>query len=292
MIVRRSIDELILRLRLEPTVYDVIVEGPSDRALLEWYLRRSGCSRNIRVYPIDEIQVDGGSPDGGHVPGNRERILSLGRSVIERADPGSPLILVVDRDLDVLLDLTPSNPYLLMTDHAGLEGLYFDESVLERFLSLYVRRRVVEPAVLLSALQGPLTEVFLVRCADKVLNLNLGALSPGRCCSVGDAALLYFDREDYITRYLMRGASDRRAELEKTIAVLRRTLDERTTNPPPIHGRDFVGLLCHVLRPYVANSSTLLREDVVHRALMLCLDDRMLRVTPFFSQLLSKLGCR
>jgi hypothetical protein len=284
---RRSIAELLVRLRLEPSVFDVVVEGPSDLALLDWFLRQVGCAANTRVFTVDEIEVGAECFRPETDPGNRDRVIRLSQIVHERADTPAPLLCVADRDLDLLLNAAPENEYLLLTDHAGMESLYFDEEVLDRFLSLYVRRRVVEPEALLAAMGPALYEVFLIRCADRVLDLGLGALSPERCCVVGDAALVTFDRDDYVTRYLMRGAIGRRDEFEAVVSSLRARGDQRGVM---FHGKDFVGLLCHVLRTLVGNPA-LARPDVVQRALTLCLDATRLRTTPFFSALLKRLRC-
>lgn len=279
--VRRSVQEVITRLELEPSVWDIYVEGPSDAALVDWVLRRSGRAR-YKVFPVEDIDLPSGLDEG---TGARSRVIGLADLLADHfGTRGAPAVCLADRDLDVLSGPPSSaHRFLVLTDHSSLDVYYFNPEVIDRFLSLFVRRRVAEPSAILSALRPVLEEVFLVRAADHHLGLGCGALSPGRCCEFGTSGLVVFDRDDYITRYLGRaGLLIRREEFERAVEALRGRTDQIL-----VHGHDFVELLCATLRPFVPEKRVVLPE-IARRALMTCLDDTSLATTGCFRQLLER----
>ncbi len=281
--VRRSVGEVITRLELEPTVWDIYVEGPSDAALVDWVLRRSGRGQ-YKVFPIDDIELPSASSD--EQPGARDRVIRLAELLAEHFGVRiAPVICLADRDLDVLSGRpAPDIHVLLLTDHSSLDVHYFDPRVIDRFLTLFVRRRVAEPVAILSALRPVLEEVFLVRAADRHLGLRCGALSPDRCCEFGTAGLVVFNRDDYITRYLGRaGLLARRQEFEQAIEDFRGCTDETL-----VHAHDFVEMLCATLRPFV-NEKRVVIPEVATRALMTCLDEASLATTDCFRHILERI---
>lgn len=280
--VRRSVDEIITRLTLEPSVWDIFVEGPSDAALVDWILRRHE-RRGYKVFPVADVSIPSAEmPEEG---GERERVIKLADLIAQHfGSGGAPAICLADRDLDVLSSAFLTNRYLVFTDHSSMDVYYFDVNVIERFLSLFVRRRVAEPETILQNLRPVLEEVFLIRAADRRLGLSCGSLSPDRCCEFGSAGLVAFDRDDYVERYLNRnGSLSRLEEFEQTVNSLRSSTDQLL-----VHGGDFVRLLCAALRPYVANKRVV-DPSVAARALMTCVDDEALASSGCFRTILDRL---
>ena len=54
---KRTLQELAAIHRREPTCRDVIVEGPSDRSLIDWFLSESRVN-GATVYDIGSFEVD------------------------------------------------------------------------------------------------------------------------------------------------------------------------------------------------------------------------------------------
>lgn len=54
---RKEIDEIITKYEFEPTLdKEIYVEGSSDKALIEWFLKRAGL-RNITVLEISTVNI-------------------------------------------------------------------------------------------------------------------------------------------------------------------------------------------------------------------------------------------
>jgi hypothetical protein len=285
--VRRTVQELITRLELEPYEFDVYVEGPSDAALIDWVLRRASRTR-YKVFPVDDIDLPSSLFPSDVDPGARDRVVLLSSIVANHfVSRPAPVLCIADRDLDVIFEHnTSSNEFLVFTDDSSFDVLYFDPDVLDRFMSLFVRRRVAEPAAILAALEPVLEYVFLTRAADRALGLSCGALSPARCCNFGGGALIEFDRSDYLDRYLGKSSSlSRRGEVE---AMIRQLTPTQYPLRRLIHGHDFVDLLCAILRPYVADKRTVV-PAIAARALMTCVDEQVLSRSGCFSRIVGRI---
>jgi hypothetical protein len=54
---RRTIEELIARYELEPTLRDIYVEGYTDALFFRWFLQKSNATNAI-VYEIDCVEIE------------------------------------------------------------------------------------------------------------------------------------------------------------------------------------------------------------------------------------------
>lgn len=284
---RREVAELITRLQFEPGDVDVFVEGPTDCVLIDWYLRQHD-RRGYKVFPIEDIHLpDSDLPRGSPQSGNRDRVIGLSDLLAAHFEARpAPVVCLADQDLDVVLGPAPANDFLIFTDGTSLESLFFHAEVLDRFLSLFIRRRIMEPTQLIDALAPVLEEVFFVRAADRTLQLGAGSLPPSRCCAAGAPGLLEFDRDDYLQRYLGRVAAiSRLDEVRQEIQRLRQTSSEGRVRL--MHGDDFLDLLCWTLRPFVRDRR-LVQPPVAHRALMASLEVSHLDTLTMFQSLLCR----
>jgi hypothetical protein len=285
---RRTVEELFLRLRLEPHVFDVVVEGSEDQSLINWFLEAVAEQLpDVRVYTVDDLWVPSNVFPVWVDPGARDRVIRISELIASEFASRAPIVLVADRDLQALLPGVVETEYLLLTDGVDLEALFFDEGLLDRLQALFLQRRLGDSSAILTALGPILTELFLMRAADHVLGLNLGLFEPSRCCRVGGDPLVEFDRNQYLDRLLIsRGAAHQRDDMEAQIASLRSTA---ALEPAVLaHGKDFVALLSFTLRRMGADNA-LVQPHVLRRGLMTCLDIRQLAGLPFFERLLARL---
>lgn len=282
---RREVGEILTRLEHEHDDFDIYVEGPSDAALINWYLREHGRRRH-KIFQIDDVALpDHIIPRGVPTSGNRDRVVGLADLISDHFPDGhASAVCLADRDLDVVLgDLDPVR-FLLQTDGTSLETLFFDVDVMERFLCLFIRRRVAEPVQLLHAMEPVLEDIFLVRAADRSLGLHAGALSFAKSCTVGAPDLVEIDLDHYLRSYLSRiGEGFRLDEFRDEMERLRGVAGKRGVRL--IHGHDFVDLLCWTLRPYV-NDQRLVQPLIAHRALMTSLRLDEVDRLPMFGKLL------
>jgi hypothetical protein len=263
---RRKVEELFARLQYEPTEFDVVVEGHADKAVVDWYLKQIGVDW-VAVYPASEFSIDTGDLPGGE----RTRVLSLAQAVDgEFPNGAAPILFVIDKDLDLILDISIANQYVTSFDGPSLEILFNNEKLIERFLNLYLQQPVASGKELLAAIEPVGRFLYLLRAADQHLHLNCGAMSFENTCTTNSSVLLACDREEHLRRYLMR--SGKLSQLETLKEVLS-SLDSRAQELGGwlVHGHDFVELLCFILRPYI-NDKRLIVPDVCHRALTACLD--------------------
>lgn len=241
---KRTLAEIVAKRRLEPETCDVFVEGFRDARLVRWVL--VDLAAKLAVYPIERIDV----PEAevvrlGFERNNRGRVMTLARSL---ADSGVDrrAACIVDVDLDIFVGSPIAGPLLLQTDYASSDCYLFDPRVIEKAQALALAALPDDPPEVLAKLAQVLVEVFLVRAADRVLDLNLGALDFTRVCEIAGTQI-EFDRLEYVRRYLNRGGLlGRLQEFEDLVAQLRTRMpvDPRHT----IHGRDFLDLLCWYLR--------------------------------------------
>jgi hypothetical protein len=267
---RRTIDELLVRYELEPTLMDLYVEGPTDHALFGWYVRRSRLE-GVAVYSIDTIEVPSSEVRTRGLENNaRGRTIALSSIFQDHFGAERPKIgCIVDADMNHFLGIPTSNDFLEYTDFTGLEMYLYDAKILSKFLDLYVRSSTVPSKEIFEAITPVLQELFLIRLCNEMLQLGLPYLSFERCCTVRGLKLS-FDREDYITRYLSKGqALQERERFTECIEKHRGSLSEEPRKQ--INGHDFLALLSLFLRRHV-NDSALVRPGLFERTLFSCVE--------------------
>jgi hypothetical protein len=120
MNVKRTLEELLLIYETERSLVDVFCEGPSDFLVFNVFVDAID-NKMSAVYAADQIEWPNGVGSHG---GNRSRIVFLSNQLSSQGLNG---ICVVDKDFDVIEDLTPSNSALCKTDYSctpmyGLEA--------------------------------------------------------------------------------------------------------------------------------------------------------------------------
>jgi hypothetical protein len=76
-IYRRTIEEIIVRYELEPSLRDIYVEGLEDKSLIEWFLSQHG-QTNCAIYDVDTIEIPAELLFAENlVDGNRSRVIFL-----------------------------------------------------------------------------------------------------------------------------------------------------------------------------------------------------------------------
>jgi|SRR5882672_1324324 len=104
---RWTLEELLSRYELEPSIRDIYVEGPFDQFFLQWFLQQSGLA-NIVAYPIDSVHLPGAVLDRlGLEHGNRGRVIALAHE-LEATSPRdlrTQVACVVDADFDHFLKI-------------------------------------------------------------------------------------------------------------------------------------------------------------------------------------------
>jgi hypothetical protein len=264
---RRTVSELVVLYRLEPSIVDYYVEGSSDRVFIEYLVRGT----RAKVREIDEIDVPAEAVnelglDGG---GARSRLMALAaRWESEFGSSETPSILcIIDADFDYLLArVGTAQRFLRRTDYSCLEAYWFNELHVAKYLGFAFQGAcTIKASELLEFLTPILKEIFFIRASNFILGLNLTWLDPISCCVNSESAVL-FDRDLFMQRWLNKNASSSEQEvIEEKIRELRSraSVDVRYS----MNGHDLVKLLAWVLRPFARRHRELAREEVVARML-------------------------
>jgi len=91
---RRTIDELVTRYMLEPSLRDIYVEGDFDQDIAERCIRHTGQKDRI-VYHIETVDISRELLEAeGLTNGNKQRLIALAR-LLAKAQTGASLKCLV-----------------------------------------------------------------------------------------------------------------------------------------------------------------------------------------------------
>lgn len=262
---RRSIDDLMLRYELEPSLSDIYVEGDFDRDVLTACVDEQGCSARI-VYTVDSVEVPFEILSKyGLTEGNKQRVIALSRELGERVD--SKCKFLVDRDLDHWFEDLATVPGLVWTRYCSLELYFFNDELLKRFLIASSRSRISDWQLFIKSFCLVLVFMYAARLADKELDLKVSWVAPDKDLRLV-GGLLEFDQESYISKILNK--SQQMKQKERFTAAVNSWFakclveDHRLA----IRGHDFVALLAFVVKNG-KGIPALGTEEAVERALVL-----------------------
>ena len=160
---RRRIEEWAVLYELEPTLRDVFVEGPSDRAFISTVLAHCGLD-SVKVYEIDAVDVPS-ELLGRHGlrDGNRSRVIATAME-LERT---CTLVLtnrvccVADADCEAGRTPEIRASLLLYTDYASMDLYAYSSTTLERYFQQVVLGMPFNADKVLEILEPVLREAAL-----------------------------------------------------------------------------------------------------------------------------------
>ena len=120
--IRRTLDELVSRYKLEPSLCDIYVEGKTDKLFLEWFLNDRGI-KDFAVYDIDTIDLPTEIllNDFQLKDNKRSRVIALALYLQKQMSVvHSHVICIADKDFDWLLDIQYECDCLFFTDYSCL----------------------------------------------------------------------------------------------------------------------------------------------------------------------------
>ncbi len=286
---RWSLSELLRSYTLEPHLQDVFVEGECDVPIVRWFLDQHGC-KDVRVICINRINVPTQEVISRKLnDGNKGRVVALAMILANRFPRMSrPVVCIADSDTDIYLGKLYDCQYLLLTDHTSMEMYLFDETLLDKYLTLYLRHTSMTGRSLLTNIVDALEDLFLYRLSNDVLGLSIKQVSFDKSCRIQHGKVV-FDRSDYLDRWLTAHRRTAcRNQVETAIEELRKK--RHTDRRDQIHGHDFVSLLAWYLKSQRFKHTEHCGGDSVTRELSLCLDSVDLARQPMFSSLLNRAG--
>jgi hypothetical protein len=281
---RRAIDELVALYELEPAIRDVYVEGDLDEALVQWFLLEA----QVPIASVTEIgAVDVPSAlvkSRGLDNNNRGRLTALAE-IMEEQFGGDfvSLTCIVDADFDRILGEENGCRLLLMTDYACMEMYLFDVQHLTKFLHVVIRKFPRTADDVRAAIQQPLTDLFAIRLADRVLRWGIPIVAFEGCCEITQTGVR-LDVAEYVDRCLNAGQrhSDKE-EFEQTRLKYLEKLKGDVRNF--VHGHDLLNLLGWYLRKHKGHK---LSRETVDRSFFACAESASLGKEVMFQRLLDR----
>jgi hypothetical protein len=216
---RRTVQELLAIHKLESTIREIIVEGTTDKDLIERFLEESTSTR-FAVYEISLIEIGAEQILSRNLPdNNRGRVITLAYELESARSNLKSVALVADSDFDLVLGVKHRCNLLLMTDYTCMEMYAFNERVLGKYLEFRVRGFPKTARRLLKEIGEVLRRLFAIKLAHFLLKLNLKKVDWTKSCSISKKGF-NFKQEDYISRYLNknRRARDKKRFVREIIA--------------------------------------------------------------------------
>jgi hypothetical protein len=290
---RRTIEELVLRYQLEPSMRDVFVEGHSDRTILRWFIDAC-CTEgaNVEVYPIDGVDVPAEILNHyGLSTGNRSEVVALCLELEQQLGNDATCVTgVVDGDMAAILPDQCECGLLLKSDYSCVEMYLFSEKCLGKMLKLAFPNAKRSASEVIAQLSPVLRELFLARAANHSLSLGSKWVAFDGFVSVKNG-VVHFRLDDFHRHYLQNaGQWHKRSEFEIKVKEFRSQLsgDFRYA----ANGHDAICVLGHFLRNFCKKAKDADRTQphlLVH--LLTCsVEVADVQEEPLFKNLLKRLS--
>jgi hypothetical protein len=243
---RRTINELVARYELEPSLNDVFVEGVFDKEIFSSAM--SGDNKKCAIYDIGTVDVPNRLLSTYDLTeGNKQRVLALAKELAKISQECS-YICLVDKDLDHWFGKLDATKRLRWTQYCAIELHFFCEDFLRHFLVTTCRLKVSNFDKFLQSLTSVLSYLYAMRLADSKLLLKLKWISFDRSLSrQGD--LIIFSIKDYAKRLLLSNKKGRCQPdfLRETESFYQRLKGDCRDH---IRGHDFTEILVWVIQNF------------------------------------------
>lgn len=268
---RRTISELIMRYRLEPSICDFYVEGDSDFQLFSWFFECFD-RHDIRIYKISSVEICANTLlENNLQSNNRDRLILLARELSRKlADWSGKIGCAVDRDFSIDED-DRANRLIFASDFYSVEVYAFDKNVLRKVLrlGLNLMKNCNNLDEMMIQFQNILNELYAIRLANQRLQWNMKWL-PFDSSIKFDGEVMIFRSSDFIKKYLSKNQRlNQLAEFNDTLVEIKKQCEKGRA---AIRGHDLVDLLVVYSNSGMANLPTALRNrEFAARALMTAL---------------------
>ena len=211
---RWTVNELMTRYELEPSLTDVFVEGQYDKDILTCAYEHSATERRA-LYTSDVLDVEAGLFEKHRLSnGNKQKLIILWRE-LSGVNTSGNVRFIVDRDVDHWVGALETNNGLVWTDFCDMESYFFEENFVKELVQTAGRAKISSWGDYYGSFCETLKMLFSLRIADRSLGLSLSFMDFGRLLTV-KSGKIYFDFETYVERTLNKSnLAARRAETMK-----------------------------------------------------------------------------
>lgn len=264
-----SIEELVVRYTLEPSLQDVFVEGKFDKDVFLSYGKSK--QRSQRFYEIRSVDV---SSDvlarHGLTNGAKQRLIALSLEM-EKRRVSAPAICLVDRDLDHWFGPLQKNSHLRWCAFCSTEAHFFERSLVERLLADGFGAALADFDLFFESLSRVLRFLYVLRLADRDLDWRLRWVRLSKYVSLDNNALS-FSEETYVSALLNTNNKIKNLAQFKTKCIEHDALlngDHRLF----IRGHDFVEVLAICARELGTTSGALATDEAIQKFFVLMARD-------------------
>jgi hypothetical protein len=261
---KRTIEELSARYQLEPELDDVFVEGAFDKDVL------SSCQDKLlqsrAIYEIDTVNVSEKILKAHSLTsGNKQRVIALARELVSLGG-SARLTCLVDRDLDHWFGSPEATSCLRWTLYCSIDLHFFTQEIVSSVVITSGKARIGDVSVFFSSLVSVLRELYIMRLADRALELSLRWVEL-RKYLVRKGDKISFRGGDYVVSLLSSNKKNsRKAEFSSSCEEF----SSRLSGDCRLHvrGHDFVYLLAWVMKEFGGHKE-LASEVAIERMLVL-----------------------
>ena len=281
---RRKICELVARYELEPSLRDLFVEGPRDRGIYSWYLKKVGY-QGVAVFEIESVEIPHETlVSHGLGSGNRARVIALALEFDDQFPSGLRYArCIADSDFDFVFASRNYSNHVLYTDYTSVDLYTCEDELFRKVLCLGFNVSETEIRSLFDSMLSVLREVFIVRAANQKLDWGMRLVPFTKCCEISGSRVT-FDRSDFINRCL--DSSSRRDGRSMFEGLCEELQVVHLSDPRQgIHGDDYFELVGWYLKKCRGWSGYRRGERSIMGNLRAGLDDRLLACENLFLEL-------
>lgn len=226
---KHKFSELVTQYEFEPTIYDLFVEGYRDKAFWEWHLIKTS-DYNLNIIDIDSVEL----PEFLEckleldLSSNKNKVIVLAHELEIKVKGCSQYKCIVDKDFDEFLGIDHRRFNLYYTDYSSLDLYTFNKITIEKFIQMAIIKLPYTIDFMLNQFINVLTEVFFIRLANIVLQLNLKWLDFIRCCTFINGEI-FFDNQEFLKRYLSKNA---KLSMFNVFEKKMNDMEQKKTNEP------------------------------------------------------------
>lgn len=246
-ICRRTIEELVARYELEPTLNDVFVEGIFDKDVIASVLDTKGIKRAI--YEIETVEVPFTLLAAyGLTEGNRQRVIVLARE-LAKIKYNCSYVCLADKDIDHWLGGLEDIKRLHWSKYCDIELHFLSDGFLKNLLVVTCKARILDFDKFYKSLTSTLSDLYAMRLADRELSLNLRWIPFESSLSL-QGCTISLSMKEYMDRLLIaNGKGKEKAKFQLAVTRFsKRLVGQDCRNH--IRGHDFVDMLPWVIRKF------------------------------------------
>ncbi len=239
---KRELDELLAIYLLEEDIFDLYVEGPTDKFIIENYLDYKRKEKS--VIEIDDIDF---SPlrekyQDLNLYSNKDKLIALSR-ILSENEIFTKVKCIVDRDFDGIINDIEQNDFLLYTDYSCLESYFYCREHINKLLVFGIKNYPIDTDFVLEQIGNVLCGIFKLRIINKHFGFNFTRPKIENNTPVNKkTGVCDFIFSDYLNVFInSNNIRDRRDEIEAFLNDIEGKIDRDVRYQ--LNGHDFIEVL-------------------------------------------------